>query len=98
MKEIPEIPLVMQATTMEAEREIGFKWADASVGRRSKIGGKPDLVQDGCRQVCKSCGSEMTFYAQIDSVGDEVCLADVGMVYVFVCFDCFTSESFVQSA
>jgi hypothetical protein len=97
MKKIPEIPLVMQAATIEAERAIGFTWAAASVGKRSKIGGRPDFVQAESRQVCKSCGSEMTFYAQIDSVGDEVCLADVGMVYVFVCFDCFTSESFVQS-
>ena len=97
MKDIPEIPLVMQPDTMEAERAVGFKWADASVGKRSKIGGKPDFLKNGHSQVCESCGSEMVFYAQIDSVGDDVCLADVGMVYVFVCFNCFTSESFVQS-
>ena len=97
MKEIPEIPLVMQAATPEAKRAIGFEWADSSVGKRFKIGGNPDFVQSDGSQACKSCGGEMTFYAQIDSVGDEVCLADVGMVYVFVCFGCFASESFVQS-
>jgi len=39
----------------------------------------------------------MTFYGQLDSVGDSISLADVGMVYVFVCFDCFTSKSVLQS-
>ncbi len=39
----------------------------------------------------------MTFYGQLDSVGDTICLADVGMIYIFVCFDCFTTRSVLQS-
>jgi hypothetical protein len=39
----------------------------------------------------------MTFYGQLDSVGDGNVVADVGMVYVFVCFDCFTTKSVLQS-
>jgi hypothetical protein len=30
----------------------------------------------------------MTVYGQLDSGGDKVTIADVGMVYVFACFDC----------
>jgi hypothetical protein len=40
----------------------------------------------------------MTFHAQIDSINDEIALADCGMIYVFVCFDCFETKSLLQSA
>ena len=40
----------------------------------------------------------MTFYAQLDSVGDGICIADCGMVYVFVCLDCNETASFIQSS
>ena len=39
----------------------------------------------------------MTFYAQLDSINDEYNLADVGLIYVFVCFDCFETRSVLQS-
>jgi len=39
----------------------------------------------------------MTFYGQLDSVGDQIALADVGMIYVFVCFNCFETRSILQS-
>lgn len=34
---------------------------------------------------------------QLDSVNDDVVLADCGLVYVFVCFDCFEAAAVVQS-
>jgi hypothetical protein len=40
----------------------------------------------------------MTFYAQLDSLGDNHCLADCGMIYVFVCWDCFETKSVLQSS
>jgi len=40
----------------------------------------------------------MTFYGQLDSISDEFALADAGVVQVFVCFDCFTSEAVVRSS
>lgn len=39
----------------------------------------------------------MTLYGQLDSVGDEVTLADAGMIYVSVCFDCYATTSVLQS-
>lgn len=39
----------------------------------------------------------MTFYGQLDSIGDKYILGDCGMVYVFVCFDCLETKSLVQS-
>jgi hypothetical protein len=39
----------------------------------------------------------MSFYGQLDSVGDDVALADAGVVHVFVCFDCFNAAARVVS-
>jgi hypothetical protein len=39
----------------------------------------------------------MTFLAQIDSISPEVSFGDVGIVYVFYCFDCLEGKVFAQS-
>ena len=96
MKEIPEIAVELKPRSDEARAVIGFKYNDEA-GQSTKIGGKPDWVQGDERPVCP-CGNEMTFYGQLDSVGDEVCLADCGMIFVFVCFDCFETTSVLQSS
>ncbi len=98
MEKIPEIPLVLNPKTEDAKKVVGFEWND-QVGERSKIGGTPDWQQGEEKPICPSpgCGKEMTFYGQFDSVGDSVCLADCGMIYVFVCFDCFETKSILQS-
>jgi uncharacterized protein YwqG len=92
---IPEIKLVSNPETDEAKDAIGFKYNEEA-GFSHKIGGHPDFVQ-GEDDWPKCCESKMTFYGQLDSVGDDYSLGDCGMVYVFVCFSCFNSESFVQS-
>ncbi len=40
----------------------------------------------------------MDFYGQLDSIGDKYCLADCGMIYVFVCFGCYETKSIFQTA
>jgi len=94
---IPEIKLAVSAETDEAKAAVGFKYADGEIGARSKLGGSPDWIQPALDVQCDYCRIPMTFYAQIDSVGDKVMLADCGMVYVFVCFDCYESKAVVQS-
>jgi hypothetical protein len=96
-RSIPEIPLRLAPATPEAQAAIGFKWAADNVGRRHKLGGSPIWLQDADVPGCPDCKAPMTFYAQLDSIGDGLCLADVGMIYVFVCFDCFTTQSLLQS-
>jgi hypothetical protein len=39
----------------------------------------------------------MTFYGQLDSISDDCALADVGLVYVFVCFTDFQVKAVLQS-
>jgi hypothetical protein len=89
--------LALVPRSQEAKVAIGFKWAGPGVGDRSKIGGEPDWIQSPNLPTC-SCGQEMTFYGQLDSVGDAICLADCGMIYVFVCFDCYETKSVLQSS
>ena len=95
--DIPEYRIEIIPLSDVASEEMGFEWADDCVGKRSKIGGSPKFLQDEFVPACNRCGLPMSFYAQIDSVGDNLVLADAGMVYVFVCFDCFETTSFIQS-
>jgi len=93
---IPSIPLVLAPETDDAKAVIGFEWAEEPMGKRHRIGGDPEWIQDKDVPSC-TCGKEMTFYGQLDSIGDKLCLADCGMIYVFICFDCFETKSVFQS-
>jgi hypothetical protein len=96
-RRFPEIPLTPSPTTAEGAAAVGFKWAGPTVGHRDKVGGGPDWLQGPDVPDCPECHEAMSFYGQLDSVGDSVALADVGMIYVFVCFDCFATRSILQS-
>ncbi|HWY30674.1 MAG TPA: hypothetical protein VNX46_07980, partial [Candidatus Acidoferrum sp.] len=77
-----------------------------NLGLRSKLGGDPDWVQGNDTPVCSECGEAMTFIGQIDSIdhkGDhnphrqkhceqDFMFGDVGIIYVFFCFDCSTPQ------
>jgi hypothetical protein len=99
---IPPFRLVLEPLSEASARVTGFKWAgeDAlgrKIGQRHKLGGDPDFLQRDQIPSCPDCKSAMTFYGQLDSIGDEICLADCGMIYVFVCFNCFTTKSVMHS-
>lgn len=97
MKEIPPFKLIPQPMTEESAKLPKFKWAADEIGTRHKLGGVPDFIQKSQWPSCPDCRSVMTFYSQIDSINDEFCLADCGLIYTFVCFDCVNVQSFVQS-
>lgn len=81
-------------------------------GQRTKLGGEPDWEQDDEHPNCPSCFTAMSFVAQIDSVehwsktnphsrdpikqGQDFMFGDVGMIYVFFCFDCLQSQAVLQ--
>jgi len=96
MKKIPEIPLIPKPTTPEAIHVLG---EDPSTKENyiatCKYGGEPEWIQDPFEPEC--CGKPMTFYAQIDGLYNEFPLADSGMIYVFVCMDCYSVWSEMQS-
>jgi uncharacterized protein YwqG len=96
-KTLPEYKLELLPTNKEAENAIGFPMSMPDIGKRSKLGGTPSFIQIDDWPVCPCCKEKMTFYAQLDAIGDGYDIADCGMIYVFICFDCFETKSFVQS-
>ena len=94
--QIPPVPLIPAPETDEAKAAVGFKWAGEPIGKRHRIGGEPEWIQEEEFQTCK-CGEKMTFYAQLDSLGDAVCLGDCGMIYVFICLACLETKSIFQT-
>jgi hypothetical protein len=96
-RRIPPFRLDAHPLTPEAEATAGFEWASPDVGTRHRIGGEPDGVPESEYPRCRSCGHPMSFYGQLDSIGDHFALADVGVVHVFVCFDCFEAAARVAS-
>lgn len=87
--EIPKIKLVTLAETEEAKTVIGYKWNDIA-GTRHFLGGKPENINESDYPICNECNKTMTFYAQIDSIGDKFDIADCMVIHNFICFDCFT--------
>ncbi|OGC68835.1 hypothetical protein A2415_02725 [candidate division WWE3 bacterium RIFOXYC1_FULL_39_7] len=83
-----------------------------NLGMRTKLGGNPDWIQNDETPICPSCNKKMSFIAQIDSVehqsglnpnsvnalspDQEYMFGDVGMIYVFYCFDCGETLSLLQ--
>lgn len=90
--EIPKIKLVTVPETNDAKLIIGYKWNDIA-GTRHYLGGKPDGLAESEYPACNECGEIMTFYAQIDSIGDKYDLADCMVIQNFVCFNCFTVKA-----
>ena len=97
MKQIPPFKLVPEPLDESAAKLPKFRWAGEEIGTRHRLGGEPDFIQTPEWPDCPNCQTRMNFYAQLDSVNDEFCIADCGMIYVFLCFGCFTAESIVQS-
>jgi uncharacterized protein YwqG len=83
-----------------------------NLGLRSKLGGDADWIQENETPACNTCEREMTFLAQIDSFEhdwktnpnridalsgeQDYMFGDVGMLYVFLCFECLQSKTVVQ--
>jgi uncharacterized protein YwqG len=96
MRVIPPFKLTLEPLDQGAAALPPFKWADEGIGKRHRLGGQPDFIQADDVPTC-SCNKTMSFYAQLDSINDEFVLGDCGMIYVFVCFDCLTTKSVLQS-
>jgi hypothetical protein len=97
MKEIPPFRLVPEPLTDEAASLAPFKWASAEVGSRHRLGGQPERSDAVDAPTCPSCREPMTFYGQFDSVNDDYSVADAGLIYVYLCFDCFEAAALVDS-
>ncbi len=97
MKTIPPFRLISEPLNDEAKQVQGFRWATDDVGKRHRLGGAPDFLQQPDWPACPSCREQMTFYGQLDSIGDAIAIADCGMIYVFICLNCNETKSIIQS-
>jgi hypothetical protein len=94
---IPPFRLVPKPKNDEAKQLPTFKWADDEIGTRHQLGGSPNFLQEETWPLCPECSRKMLFYAQLDSLNDEFCIADCGMIYIFLCLNCNEVHSFIQS-
>jgi hypothetical protein len=106
-KELPEIRVRLERCK-PGEKAVKLNYPD-NLGLRTKLGGKPDEIQPDEIPVCDSCGKQMTFVAQIDSVEhwadnnplsrnpleekQDYMFGDVAMIYVWFCFNCCEPKS-----
>jgi hypothetical protein len=97
MKSVPPFRLTLEPLNDEARHLPRFKWASKEIGNRHQLGGEPQFLQSEQWPSCAGGHGKMTFYGQLDSVNDDICIADCGMVYIFMCFDCYQAISIVQS-
>ncbi len=80
-------------------------------GLRTKFGGEPTWIQHDATPACSRCRSAMTFVGQIDSFEHDspdnpnrknwrgprdYVFGDVGIIYVFFCFECTEAKCVVQ--
>lgn len=90
--QIPKIRLHTFPESEEAEKAVGYEW-NMEAGKRHFLGGSPDNVRKEEFPDCDECNEKMTFYSQIDSIGDDYDLADCMVIHTYVCFSCFTVKS-----
>lgn len=90
--EIPKVKLVAQPETEEAKAIVGYEF-NKIAGTRHYLGGNPDGLNKEDYPPCDACKKTMTFYAQIDSIGDKFDLADCMVIHNYVCSDCFTVKA-----
>ncbi len=86
--------------------------SDTRLGLRSKLGGVPNWDQSDEVPNCPDCKRAMTFVGQIDSIHHDSkdnphridCVSgkqlfmfgDVGLIYLFFCFDCLQPKAIFQ--
>ncbi len=76
---------------------VGYEWNEIA-GTRHFLGGQPEDLETSDFPTCDECSNRMTFYAQIDSIGDNYDLADCMVIHNFVCFDCYTVKARLSQA
>jgi uncharacterized protein YwqG len=74
-----------------------------NLGKKSKMGGKPEWIQNDETPICTDCKKKMEFICQIDSIDygkekdeKEYMFGDVGMLYNFFCFECHDAKVIFQ--
>ena len=103
-KKLPEV--TVELIKLPRHLLIDKRDPQDNVGGRTKFGGEPTWIQEDDTPHCTECQKKMSFVGQIDSIDnlpenknivDDYMFGDCGMIYVFFCFDCSTTNSVFQS-
>ena len=98
MKQIPPFRLVAEPLSDAARNLPQFNWAADGIGARHRLGGEPEPpIESRHWPLCPECNGRMSFYGQLDSLNDEFCIADVGRICVFLCFDCNEVKATIET-
>jgi len=85
-----EPPEILKEYRVELIPTEGSATEKRKPGHRTKFGGIPDEIQANSTVLrCPICAKKMRFIGQIDSFDDEFMFMDMGMIYIWYCFDCF---------
>lgn len=96
MRTLPPFKLV-PVPMRNYSRPVSFGPNAEGFGERHQLGGLPEFIEPDTDVPTCRFGKPMTFYAQLDSISEEFMIADRGMIYVFICLDCFEVKAVVQS-
>jgi hypothetical protein len=106
MSDLPEFLREYRATLIPSTGSEQLPTYPENLGLKTKFGGVPDQVQANSpsKVACPECSQNMHFISQIDSFEHQssenpiakdygerqFMFGDVGMIYVWFCFDCLT--------
>ena len=104
--------LLRQYRMLFQKMATGQSGSQGDLGIRSKLGGIPDWNQSDETPRCPDCSKLMSFVGQIDSIEHDeehnphrvdcfsddrqYMFGDVGMIYIFFCFDCLQPSAVFQ--
>jgi hypothetical protein len=81
---IPKIKLVPQPETGEAKAAVGYQWNKLPAQDTFWVEHRTAFRRPTIRSA--AFAKTMTFYAQVDSIGDEFDLADCMVIHNFILF------------
>lgn|SRR6266481_1970279 len=96
MKKIPAFKLVPEPQGDDGKNLPKFKWTGKEIWASPSARWRAKFLTR-CVMAKLSNLQGANDVLRTDSINDDICIADCGMIYVFVCFDCFQSVSMVQS-
>lgn len=102
-KKLPEV--TVELIKLPRHIQVDKRNPSDNIGGRTKLGGDPTWIQEDSTPSCPECQQKMSFVGQIDSIDnllenktiiEDYMFGDMGMIYIFFCFDCNTTDSIFQ--
>ena len=112
MSDLPDVLREYRVKIIPASDAGAERNYPEDLGLKTKFGGTPDAIQSGddFPRECVECSGKLHFVAQLDSFefksednpnrkdydDKQFMFGDVGMIYIWFCFDCCTPTARFQ--